>query len=219
MLRALGIAQLMFLVIFIFYYSVGEPIFGYMTEAEFELYGPQISAIRSIFVIFVCAFIIVSTLYAFYSRLKYFILFGVLGAVSDLFEKISPILFITGPYDLHFSFFTFFTMILFSSIIFLSILCMVATKYKEEAQIRKEILELGTKYPDFKVKNISKNCGSDNNTIINVVKKMIKNKEIYADYFKISKKFVFNNRANAEEIDKLMEMFSDWETEHMGKKV
>jgi hypothetical protein len=92
-------------------------------------------------------------------------------------------------------------------------------KYEEEARIRKEILVLGTKYTDFKVKKVSKNCSSDKNTIIKITKKMVKNKEIYADYFKISKKFVFNNKANTEEIDKLMEMFSEWETERIGKKI
>lgn len=183
------------------------------------MYGHQIAAMRSICVIFVCAFIFASMLCAFYLRLNFFILFGVLGTVSDLFEKITPIFFTVGTYDLYFSFSTFFTVILFGTVTFLSFLNMVTTNYKEEALIRKEILELGTKYPDFKLKNVSKNCRSDRNTIIAVAKKMIKNKEIYADYFKISKKFVFNNMANAEEIDKLMEMFSEWEEEHMRKKV
>jgi len=199
-LRALGIAQIMSMVIYLLSFLSAEPVLGYMTEPQQivnEMYGLLISAIRSIFLIFVCAFILVSILFAFYLRLKYFILFGVLGTVSVLIEKISPLFFITSTYDIYISFSTFFTTILFSTIIFLSILLMVATNNKEETQIRKEILELGTKYPDFKLKNISKNCEIDKNTIISVAKKMIKNKEIYADYFKLS---------------------TEWETEHIGKK-
>ena len=48
---------------------------------------------------------------------------------------------------------------------------------------------------------------------------MIQNNEIYAEYFQNTKKFAFNIKANTEEIDKLMEKFLEWETEHMGKKV
>jgi len=178
-----------------------------------------ITNLQNISLLFSVAFIFVSVLFALFLNLHKFILYGVIGTVSDIIIRIIPTFFIYGKHILYFNVTAFLSIILFCPIILISIIHMKTPKYQGEAQIRKEILELGTKYPDFKVKNVSKNCEIDKNTIISVAKKMIKNKEIYADYFKISKKFVFNNKANTEEIDKLMEMFSEWETEHIGKKV
>lgn len=208
-LRVFGIAQLISLVIYIIFY--GD--YGYTQEMPNEI---QVG-IPNIFLIFTVAFIFISVLFALFLNLHKFILYGVIGTVSDIIVKIIQI-FTYGTYIEHFGLSKFFSLILFCTIIFLSILLMKDIKYKEEARIRKEILVLGTKYPDFKVKKVSKNCSSDKNTIIKIAIKMVKNKEIYADYFKISKKFVFNNKANTEEIDKLMEMFSEWEAEHIGKR-
>ncbi|MFW9896740.1 MAG: hypothetical protein ACFFD7_13120 [Candidatus Thorarchaeota archaeon] len=46
---------------------------------------------------------------------------------------------------------------------------------------------------------------------------MIKNEEIFAEYFKITKKFAFNISANIESIDKLMELYPKWEEEKIMK--
>lgn len=212
-LRQFGMAQFISLVFYII--SYGD--YGYTLEASNEIQWFTVG-IPNIFLIFTIAFIFISVLFTVFLNLHKFILYGVIGTVSDIIVKIIQIS-TYGTYIEHFGLSKFLSLFLFCTIIFLSILLMVATSYKEEARIRKEILVLGTKYPDFKVKKVSKNCSSDKNTIIKIAKKMVKNKEIYADYFKISKKFVFNNKANTEEIDKLMEMFSEWEAEHMGKKV
>jgi hypothetical protein len=198
-LRILGIAQFISLVYCIISYGA----YGFI------LY---------IFLVFTVAFISISVLFALFLNLHKFILYGVIGTVFDISSKIIQLIkSFSGNYE-HFGFTTVLSLFFFGTIIFLSIFLMKNIKYEEEARIRKEILVLGTKYTDFKVKKVSKNCSSDKNTIIKIAKKMVKNKEIYADYFKISKKFVFNNKANTEEIDKLMEIFSEWETEHIGKK-
>ena len=180
---------------------------------------PWLGTIRNILVFLVITFIFISVLFALNLNLYKFILFGVLSVITDIFLKLFPVLVTSGTYFYFFDLTIIFTIILSSSIIFLSFLLIFVTRYNEEARIRREILVLGTKYPDFKLKNVSKNCRADKNTVIVVAKKMIRNKEIYADYFNLSKKFVFNNKANSEEIDKLMEMFSEWETEHIGKKI
>ena len=198
-LRILGIAQFMSLVYCFIFYG-------------------DYSYIPIIFLVFTVAFISISVLFTLFLNLHKFILYGVIGTVSDIIINIVQI-FTYGTYGEHPGFTKFLSMFFFCTIIFLSIFLMKNIKYEEEARIRKEILVLGTKYTNFKVKKVSKNCSSDKNTIIKIAKKMVKNKEIYADYFKISKKFVFNNNANTEEIDRLMEMFSEWETEHKGKKI
>ena len=198
-LRILGIAQFISLVYFIISYGA----YGFI------LY---------IFLVFTVAFISISVLFTLFLNLHKFILYGVIGTVFDISSKIIQLIQSFSYKYEHLGFTSVLSLFFFCTIIFLSIFLMKDIKYEEEARIRKEILVLGTKYTNFKVKKVSKNCSSDKNTIIKIAKKMVKNKEIYADYFKISKKFVFNNKANTEEIDKLMEMFSEWETEHIGKK-
>lgn len=198
-LRILGIAQFISLV----YYIISYGAYGFI------LY---------IFLVFTVAFISISVLFTLFLNLHKFILYGVIGTVFDISSKIIQLIQSFSYKYEHLGFTSVLSLFFFCTIIFLSIFLMKDIKYEEEARIRKEILVLGTKYTDFKVKKVSKNCSSDKNTIIKIAKKMVKNKEIYADYFKISKKFVFNNKANTEEIDKLMEMFSEWEIERIGKK-
>ncbi|MFX1457691.1 MAG: hypothetical protein ACFFDB_20175, partial [Promethearchaeota archaeon] len=101
---------------------------------------------------------------------------------------------------------------------FITILFKVIPNYKEQSKIKKDIIDLGTSIPHFKLKQVSRKCDVDKNTIIKVVKQMIQNQEIYAEYFNLSKKFVFNISANIEAIDKLMELYQKWEEEKIGKK-
>ncbi len=199
-LRILGIAQFISLVYCFLFYG-------------------NYSYIPTIFLGFTIAFISISVLFTLFLNLHKFILYGVIGTVFDISIKIIQLIQSFTSMKIYMrGILNVLSLFFFGTIIFLSIFLMKNIKYEEEARIRKEILVLGTKYTDFKVKKVSKNCSSDKNTIIKIAKKMVKNKEIYADYFKLSKKFVFNNKANTEEIDKLMEMFSEWETEHIGKK-
>jgi len=47
---------------------------------------------------------------------------------------------------------------------------------------------------------------------------MIDKKEIYAKYFESSKSVAFDQQANIDEIDKLMEAYKEWEEKKVGKK-
>ncbi|MFW9938638.1 MAG: hypothetical protein ACFFD5_13405 [Candidatus Thorarchaeota archaeon] len=95
----------------------------------------------------------------------------------------------------------------------------VKPNYDEETIIRSEILKMGTVNPDVNLKLISKKLSIDRSTVVKIVKKMISNKEIYAEYFRISKKIAFNIKANLEDIDRLMELYHKWEEQTIGKKV
>ena len=92
------------------------------------------------------------------------------------------------------------------------------TDLQESALIRKTILELGTKYPRLQVKEIAETCKIDVNTIIGIIREMIKNNEIYAQYFKSTNSVAFNQQANIDEIYVLMEQYKKWEQEGIGKK-
>ncbi|KKN35736.1 hypothetical protein LCGC14_0780770, partial [marine sediment metagenome] len=84
--------------------------------------------------------------------------------------------------------------------------------------IRKTILELGVKYNRLQIAEIAEKCGEPEDCIILVAQDVIKNKEIYAEYFKSTKSLVFDQRANIDEIDKLMEAYKEWEEKEVGKK-
>jgi len=84
--------------------------------------------------------------------------------------------------------------------------------------IRKSILNLGTKFTRLHIKEIAEECSQNEELIINIIKDMIKNKEIYAQYFSSTKSIAFDQQANINEIDNLMKVYKDWEERLIGKK-
>jgi predicted regulator of Ras-like GTPase activity (Roadblock/LC7/MglB family) len=86
-------------------------------------------------------------------------------------------------------------------------------------KIKKLVLELGTKFTRLEIREIGeKSSIDDEDIIIEVVKDMIKNKEIYAEYFSSSKAIAFDQQANIEEIDNLMAIYKEWEDKKVSKK-
>lgn len=80
--------------------------------------------------------------------------------------------------------------------------------------IKKKILEIGTNMDRLFISDILKATNiDDGDLVISVIKEMIEKKEIYGEYFSVSKSIAFNLQANVEEIDKLMEMYREWEEE------
>ncbi|MFX1525649.1 MAG: hypothetical protein ACFFCC_19235 [Promethearchaeota archaeon] len=105
---------------------------------------------------------------------------------------------------------------------FMLILTLIFRNRKElefEAIIRKKILSLGTNYTRLKISEVSEKTNAFQTTIVSVVKTMIENKEIFAEYFENSQSLAFNLQANIDEIDKLMMMYHRWETNRMDKKL
>ena len=84
-------------------------------------------------------------------------------------------------------------------------------------KIRKSVLNFGIKGGRLEIKEIAEETGKDRTIIIPVVKEMIKNKEIDAEYFKSSKSIVYNRQTASGEIDELIEEFKKWEEEKPGK--
>jgi len=86
-------------------------------------------------------------------------------------------------------------------------------------KIKKTVLNLGTKFTRLKIIEIAEKCDIKNEQlIIDTVLNMIEKNEIYADYFSISKSIAFNQQANIEEIDRLMDAYKDWEDKKVRKK-
>ncbi len=85
--------------------------------------------------------------------------------------------------------------------------------------IKKTVLELGIKFARLQIAEISEVCDVDDVQLIeDIVKDMIDNKEIYAQYFSSTKAVAFDQQANIDEIDKLMSTYKDWEENKIGKK-
>ena len=62
-------------------------------------------------------------------------------------------------------------------------------------------------------------CDADDvQLIVDIVKDMIDNKEIYAQYFSSTKSVAFDQQANIDEIDRLMATYKEWEEKEVGKK-
>ncbi len=79
-------------------------------------------------------------------------------------------------------------------------------------KIRRVVLDLGTKFTRLEIREIKEKCYVESkDLIVNVIKNMIKNHEIYAEYFSSSSAIAFNQQANIEEIDNLMKKYEQWE--------
>jgi len=88
---------------------------------------------------------------------------------------------------------------------------------KEEAIVKRQIIEFGKKIARLKIKDISEKSNVDTNTVFKVLNEMISKQEIYAEYFKSSKTVAFNQIANLENIDSLMKLYEDWEHQRLKK--
>jgi hypothetical protein len=157
------------------------------------------------------------------SALKY----GILGCSLLIFNIIFVLLFYppdihVNPYsDSYYSFvfyYNIFGIILFCLFYGLLLLYQKTLKEsKDEATIRKTILDFGTKLTRLKVDEIAEITETFHKTIIEVVNNMIENQEIYARYFKSSNSVVFNQEKNIKDIDDLMTMFREWEKVKVDK--
>ena len=79
-------------------------------------------------------------------------------------------------------------------------------------KVKKTILDLGTRFTRLQVAEIAEECKVKNNQlIVEIIKEMIYNKEIYAKYFESTKSIAFDQQTNIEEIDRLMDAYKEWE--------
>ncbi|TFF88963.1 MAG: hypothetical protein EU550_00210 [Promethearchaeota archaeon] len=85
-------------------------------------------------------------------------------------------------------------------------------KLFQNISIKKTILELAIKFDRLELSEIAEKSIFKNESLIeNVIKDMINNKEIYADYYESTNSLLFDKETNMEEIDKLMHTFQKWE--------
>jgi len=96
----------------------------------------------------------------------------------------------------------------------------INSRLEEVSKIKNTVLNIGTKYTRLQIMNIIEESGIyDENLIISTIEGMIANKEIYGKYFASSNAIEFDQQANIEDIDKLMEKHKEWEDKNLGKAV
>jgi len=95
-------------------------------------------------------------------------------------------------------------------------------KVKEICQTlltKKFMLNSGTKYERIRINEIMEKIQIRNEKlVIDTVASMIKDGEIFAEYFESTKTILYNKTANIREIDNLMKMYQDWEKGDIGEK-
>ncbi|MBY9013869.1 MAG: hypothetical protein KGD70_15970 [Candidatus Lokiarchaeota archaeon] len=215
LLKTIGsINFFLFLALFI------QTMYAYMFEiTRIFVLNAEISFFLFVMLILGLVLIAMSSIFSFYVSLNYAIFFESVGLSFVASTMILAIPFeLFSPYINYFLPYFIIPSLLFCILIFL-IIFDIKPHYKKQAVVRKLVLSFSTEYSDFKLDKLAKLCSVDKDFVKSIVKKMIQYKEIYAEYFKNTKKFAFNIKANNEEIDRLMEMFSKWESEHLEKKV
>jgi hypothetical protein len=112
-----------------------------------------------------------------------------------------------------------FYLILISGIlvIIVSILIIWLKRTIKMEKIKEVILQIETKRERIRLSKLAEKCGEKESLIISTIKKMIKNKEIMAEYFYTTRTITFSKEINIEEIDELIESFKKWEQTREGK--
>ena len=165
-----------------------------------------------------CFFFVLSIRFVFLLEIKNAVIVGIIACVaSGIGHYIFPewLFRFYGIEDtvIFYKILIFLIFVLNILILFLNL----RTTAKEEAIIKSAILEFGRKIARLKIKDISEKSNVDTSTVFRILNEMIKNQEIYAEYFKSSKTVAFNQIANLENIDSLMKLYEDWEHQKLKK--
>ena len=95
--------------------------------------------------------------------------------------------------------------------------CEFRLSFEKELQIRKTILDFSINLPRLKVAEISEVIRVPRSYIIIIAMKMIQNQEIQAKFYQSSRSILFNQLANIEKIDDLIQKYQEWEQDKLGK--
>ena len=163
-----------------------------------------------------------SIAYIFYFDINKAILFGFFESSVNLVILIIFIIIYTFEYLINKNaiYFITYSMII-AGLVIINIMLFTfksGQTVSKEALIRKTILDLGTKFDRLEVKEISEECDVNKNSIIIVIKEMIQNRDIFAEYFNSSKSVSFNLQSNVDEIDELMGKYKEWEEQRVEKR-
>lgn len=116
-----------------------------------------------------------------------------------------------------FLYFICLAIILTINILFIS--AKPSKKIHENFDLKKEILDLSTKFTRLEIKGISEKLNKNPILVLDLIKNMLKNEEVYGEYFESTKTITFDQQANIKEIDFLLSKFSEFEEKEIDKKI
>lgn len=189
-------------------------IFEFLTiYLYFEIYYNNINSIVIVITIF----------FIFTFKIRLAKISGILGTVLFLIGTIIMffIHFNYAPYNFPFFYIPYLFIVLGSFVLVHSFLIFLnsRTTIEEENRIKKLIIEIGSKFTVSQVQEISEKSKIDKVTIVRIIKRMIENKEIKAEYFKSSKTVAFYQNQYNVELDALIEKINKLERRSSTKKV
>ncbi|MHA2087991.1 MAG: PCI domain-containing protein, partial [Promethearchaeota archaeon] len=157
-------------------------------------------------------FIFTSLLFLHTMKLQLSIVTGLIGCVLIGFNNIFMLLIKQSNPQLpnnNFQLSIFYPVGLVSWIIICIIIVKILiSKLKENklnnVNIKKQILELGSQYSRLELRELSEKIGEDNESLKRIVISMIRNNEIFAQYFNNTKTLVLNQQANLEQLEQLI---------------
>ena len=216
----LGLMHLVFIIVLlIMFIKFGDTY--YDRWVVLNQFNKSVIFFSAIIFYFTYAIFFLSIAYIFYFDFNKAIMFGFFESSINLVILIIFIIVYTFEYLINKNaiYFITYSMIIAGLVIINTILFTFKSSQtiNKEALIRKTILDLGTKYDRLEVKEISEECNVNKNSIIIVIKKMIQNREIFAEYFNSSKSVSFNLQSNINEIDELMAKYNEWEEQQVVK--
>ena len=98
-------------------------------------------------------------------------------------------------------------------IIFLINIALIATKPSKDIHIyqhlKKEIIDLSTKFTRLEIRAISEKLNKDPLLIVYLITNMVDNREVYGEYFRSTKTVTFDQQMNINEIDQLLARFTE----------
>lgn len=92
-------------------------------------------------------------------------------------------------------------------------------KLEKVNKIKKEVIDLSTKFSRLKLEELMSKVGiKDQKLIEETLKNMIKNQEVYGQYFSMSKSIVFEKKINNDKIQDLLTLYESWEKDKLKTK-
>jgi hypothetical protein len=90
-------------------------------------------------------------------------------------------------------------------------------KLQKINKIKKGVIDMSTKFTRLKLEEIISKIGIyDEKLVETTLKNMIKNQEVYGEYFSMSKSIVFEQKTNIAKINDLLSLYESWEKDKLN---
>ena len=139
----------------------------------------------------------------------------ILFTITILVVFINSILMVDSMYDYHPLFSLNFLVSVYIPLFMIVIL--ERNVQKKYLKVKRKVLEYSTMYSRLNIDEIAEKCRKSKATTWKIVNDMISNNELKGNFNRESNFIEFDNIANIQEIDELLQKYKDWEINKIGK--